>query len=122
MIDIYNKLPTDQNWKPRLETEDEIEQILSQVKMVLGTEKGDVLGDYYFGLNLKKYIFSMGYNKEELETLITSSILENIAYDTSKYSVKITVDFGHDVTNASDYAVLTVVIDGSKYMGIMINQ
>jgi hypothetical protein len=30
--------------------------------MILGTNNGDVLGDPYFGINIKKYIFSMGYD------------------------------------------------------------
>ena len=35
-----------------METEDEAEQILQQIKMVLGTRQGNVLGSYDFGIDL----------------------------------------------------------------------
>jgi len=49
--------------------------------MVLGTNNGDVLGDPYFGINIKRYIFSMSYNREELTSLVKMAILPNIDYD-----------------------------------------
>lgn len=122
MIDIYNRLPTDTTYKFQIETEDEVEQLLSQIKMILGTANGDVLGDFYFGVNVKKFLFSFGYNKQELIDILKTAVLTNISYDTAKYSVNFSVDFGHDTTNASDYAVINVTINDIKYMGVMITQ
>lgn len=122
MIDIYNKLATDQNYKPALETTDEMEMILQQIKMILGTNNGDVLGDPYFGVNIKKYIFSMGYDQKELNDLVTVAIIGNINYDKQKYNVQVTVDFGKDRQNGYDYAVINVSINQIKRLGIMINQ
>lgn len=71
MIDIYNRLATDQSYVPACETTDEIEMILAQIKMVLGTNPGDVIGSPYFGLNIKRYLFNLSYNQEEINTLVT---------------------------------------------------
>lgn len=122
MIDIYNRLATDQNYKVALETEDEIEMILAQIKMVLGTKTGDVLGSPYFGVDIKRYLFNMSYNEEELNQMITNGIIECITYDKDKYSVSITIDFGKDHKNASDYAVVNVQINQKKMLGIVVTQ
>lgn len=122
MIEIYNRLATDQTYKAQLETSDEIECILQQIKMVLGTNPGDVLAEPYFGLNLKKYIFSLSYNQSEINQIVQTAILNNICYDKSKYSVIIEVNFGKDYENASDYAVIDITINQIKYLGVMISQ
>ncbi len=122
MLDIYNRLATDQSYTPIIETEDETEQLLSQIKMVLGTMRGDVLGDPTFGVNIKQYLFNMSYNKEEIEKMITTALISSISYDQTKFTVNIEVDFGKDHTNASDYAVINVSINQRKCLGVMITQ
>ncbi|WQJ53732.1 MAG: hypothetical protein [Wendovervirus sonii] len=122
MIDIYNRLATDQQYNPLLETEDEFDYILQQIKMILGTNKGDVLGSPYFGLNIKRYIFSMSYNREELNSLIKMAILPNIDYDQSKYDVDIDVEFGKNKQDNYDYAVLNISINQKRCLGIMVTQ
>lgn len=122
MVDIYNKIPTDQNYKAQVETIDEVEQILSQIKMVLGTHKGDILGEPMFGVDINQYLFSMNYNQEEINEIIQTSVLLNISYDESKYKVELQVDFGKDAVNASDYACISVSINEIRRLGIIINQ
>lgn len=122
MIDIYNKLPTDGNYKKRIETEDEMEAILAQIKMILGTHHGDVLGDPQFGVDIKQYIFSTNYNKDEFDKIVRQTIIPQLSYDTNKYTVGITVDFGHDIQNSCDYAVINVAINDVRKVGIFMNQ
>lgn len=122
MIDIYNRLATDQRYIPMVETSNEMEQILSQIKMILGTSYGDVLGAPYFGANIKKYIFNLSYNQNEITELVKTTILSNISYDRDKYNVDVTVDFGKDYYNKSDYAVINISINQLKCLGIVMNQ
>lgn len=122
MIEIYNRLASDQTYKLQLETSDEIECILQQIKMVLGTQPGDILAEPYFGLNLKKYIFSLSYNQTEINQIVKNAILNNISYDKSKYNVEIEVNFGKDYENAADYAVINITINQIKYLGVLISQ
>lgn len=122
MVDIYNRLVSDQNYIPQIETNDETEQLLSQIKMVLGTEPGDVLGSPYFGADIKKYIFNLSYNQEEINAFVTQAILNSIDYDTKKFAVSVNVEFGKDFYNKSDYAVINIIINQRRCLGIVMNQ
>jgi len=90
--------------------------------MILGTSYGDVLGAPYFGANIKKYIFNLSYNQEEITELVKTTILSNISYDRDKFNVDVTVDFGKDHYNKSDYAVINISINQLKCLGIVMNQ
>lgn len=122
MIDIYNRLATDQSYVPQVETTDEMEQLISQIKMILGTSYGDILGQPYFGSNIKKYIFSLSYNQKEISQFISETIMNNIAYDRQKFHVDVDVEFGKDVYNKLDYAVINININQRKCLGIVVNQ
>lgn len=122
MIDIYNRLSSDQNYKRQVETEDEVEMILSQVKMILGTKPGDVLGAPYFGVNIKKYLFNLSYSQAEMTKIIREGILSSIQYDKNRYNVDVSIDFGKDRNNYSDYAVINITINQIKRLGVLISQ
>lgn len=122
MIDIYNRLATDQSYVPQVETTDEMEQLISQIKMILGTSYGDILGQPYFGTNIKKYIFSLSYDQKEISQFISDTIMNNIAYDQQKFHVDVDVEFGKDVYNKLDYAVINININQRKCLGIVVNQ
>lgn len=122
MIDIYNRLSSDQTYVPLVETSDGMEQILSQVKMILGTMNGDVLGNPYFGSDIKQYLFNLSYNQEEITQLVKATILSNISYDDSLYNVDVKVEFGKDHYNKSDYAIINVFINQIKCLGVVMNQ
>ena len=122
MVDIYTRLGSDQLYSPQVETTDGMEQILSQIKMILGTTPGDVLGAPYFGANIKKYLFNLSYNQEEINKIITETILTNIDYDRSLYNVQANVEFGKDYYNKSDYAIINISINQIKCLGIVMTQ
>ena len=65
--EIYCKLPSDLNYQNKIETVDELEQILQQIRMVLGTKHGQVLGSYHFGIDLQQYLFN--YNQSQAQIL-----------------------------------------------------
>jgi hypothetical protein len=56
--DFYMRTEGDPKYRPdQLETTDELEAALQGVKMTLFTNKGEVLGDPDFGVNINKYLF-----------------------------------------------------------------
>lgn len=60
MREIYNRDPLDPNYNPfQIETTDPVEICVGQLKMLLLTNKGEILGDPKFGLNLEDLIFSL---------------------------------------------------------------
>ena len=67
MIEIYNRDPGDPFYKSDvIEITDPIEICIGQLKMILLTIKGEVLGDPSFGLSLEELVFSMDLSEKAL--------------------------------------------------------
>lgn len=68
MREIYNRDPDDPKYNPyQLESLDPVEICVGQLKMVLLTNKGEVLGDPKFGLNLEDLIFNLGLSESSIK-------------------------------------------------------
>jgi hypothetical protein len=79
MREIYNRDPLDPNYNPyQIETSDPVEICVGQIKMLLLTNKGEVLGDPKFGLNLEDLIFTLNLSeasiKKELDLFLQTYI------------------------------------------------
>lgn len=118
--EIYCRLPIDTNYKKVIECPNEEEEILQQIRVILGTKPGQVLGAPGFGINLEDYLFSFTFNQDEVQSLLTSLINTYLDLDTNKYSVKVKVNYGKDHYNKSDYAVIDIIINQEKTMGILV--
>jgi hypothetical protein len=67
MREIYNRDPLDPSYNPyQIETTDPVEICIGQLKMMLLTNKGEVLGDTKFGLNLEELIFSLNLSESSI--------------------------------------------------------
>ena len=67
MIEIYNRDPGDFGYKADvLETTDPIEICIGQIKMLLLTSKGEVLGDPLFGISLDDLVFNLELSQESI--------------------------------------------------------
>lgn len=122
VTEIYCKLPTDRDYVNKLETVNEIQQIVQQIRMILGTKPGQVLGSPNFGIDLQKYLFSYNNSQKEIEYLVNGAIAYYIKFDTQKYTVKCEVSFGHEAERPNDYAVIDIVINENKCIGILVSQ
>ena len=120
--EIYCKLPTDQDYEAKIEMQNEAQMILQQIKVVLGTKPGEVLGNPLFGVDLEKYIFSMDYNKEEMLQMINQEITTNVYYNKNKWTLDIDIMFGHNVDDAYEYAVIDISLNEQRCLGIVVNQ
>lgn len=68
MREIYNRDPKDPNYNPyQLETTDPIEICIGQLKMLLLTNKGEILGDPKFGMNLEDLIFNLNLSEDSIK-------------------------------------------------------
>jgi len=75
MIEIYNRDPGDPFFKSDvIEISDPIEICIGQLKMILLTIKGEVLGDPSFGLSLEELVFSMDLSQKALQDEIDRHI------------------------------------------------
>lgn len=120
--DIYTKLPSDINYIPIIETDDETQIILQQIKMILGTTPTEVLGSPTLGINLKQYLFSYTLDTNAVRKHIAEHLSKYVYFDPQKYQVDIDVKYGKDSDNGSDYALIDVTINQIKILGIIVNQ
>jgi hypothetical protein len=75
MIEIYNRDPGDYGYKADvIETTDPIEICIGQIKMLLLTNKGEVLGDPTFGIALDNLIFNLELSEESVKREIDFQI------------------------------------------------
>jgi hypothetical protein len=115
--DFYMRSEEDPNYKKGiLEVSDNTEEAISQVKMTLLTEKGSVLGDPDFGLDVNRYLFDFDIDpfglsnnaNNQIDKYVSASKLKNITVEPSKF----TDDRDRDVF------VLEIGIDGDNPFGI----
>lgn len=96
----------------QIEVYDDLEACINQVRMTLLTNKGEVLGEPEFGLEMEKYLFDF-----ELDPFVLSdSAHEQVnAYVTEsrKRNIKITPSYTEDEKGRKIYA-LQISIDESK--------
>ena len=75
MIEIYNRDPGDYGYKRDiLETTDPIEICIGQLKMLLLTNKGEVLGDPGFGIGLDDLVFNLELSEVSIQKEINFQI------------------------------------------------
>jgi phage baseplate assembly protein W len=116
--EIYLRNINDPYYSDVMEHSNDIESIIQQVKMILGTENGQVLGDYNFGANLKKLVFQTSLPTEKLESLIREQIYQYIGYKDT-YSIDTKVKFGK-APDGSDIALVDIIINQQAVVGVIV--
>jgi hypothetical protein len=116
-VDIYFKLPSDKIFDPYgIEEESSLEIFLQQIDMILTTEKGSVLGDPEFGLNLDQYLWSFsggsGSIRQEIERQIANYIF---LQDPIDYQIDVNFIAGE----IYDTMLIDILVDGEKMAGYM---
>ena len=101
----------------KLQQDNEISMLLTQIETVLFTRQGDVLGNPDFGANLEDYVYEFQYNTYQIKTIVTRQISRYVPL-ASKYNVQVDVDFSEE----SDRYVmfLDITVDASVKMSILI--
>lgn len=101
----------------KLQQDDEIAQLLTQIETLLFTRRGDVLGNPDFGVNLEDYVYEFQYNNYQIKNIVVNQIASYIPL-AGKYNVKVNVDF----TEETDRSVmfLDITIDARIKLGIFI--
>lgn len=120
--EIYTRMPSDKNYILGIETHSEIESILGQIRMILGTKPMQVLGNVYFGVDLNKYLFNYGLDIEQIRTSIMSHFMQYLEYDKSKYTISLDIHYGKTTEDESDYALIDISINQQKCLGVIVAQ
>lgn len=100
-----------------LEHSDIYEAVLSKIRMILFTRKGDVLGEPNFGTSIEDYVFETNVSGIDLESMIQEQIL---TYVPESDFFKITVNAKFKKGKTQDTCFIDIKINGTPALGILL--
>jgi phage baseplate assembly protein W len=116
--DIYMRDATDPYWKEGIiEVNDEIEMLLGQIKMLLFTNRGEILGAPDFGANLDDYLFTINVNEYSLRSMLMDQTMKFIPM-AERYQVDYDVKFARGTVR--DICLIDVRILNQQAFGIIV--
>ena len=119
--EIYIRTPEDPNFVPNvLEYSDEVEETISQLRVLLGTKNGEVLGTYNYGIDLDYLVFNTRQAADDIKEKIKEQILSYV-HISPNLSVDVDVNFGQS-GYGYDYAVIDISINGIKAIGFLVDK
>ena len=119
--EIYIRDESDPYYDPTLiDYSNEVESVISQIRMILGTKPGEVLGAYVFGVDLEYIVFSTKRAAETLADEIREQIRTYVHHGDNIY-IDVDVKFG-DSGRGYDYSVIDIYINGSKSIGFLVDK
>ena len=119
--EIYIRNEKDPYFVPGvIDYSNEIERVVSEIKMILGTEKGDVFGDYNFGVDLNYMVFNTKKSAEDVAKEIDDQIREYVSVG-DNISIESKVNFGQS-EKGYDYAIVDIYINGRKSIGFLVDK
>lgn len=104
----------------KIETTDEIEELVNQIKMILLTNKGEVLGEPNFGVEIEKYLFEFDVDPFGLAGAASAQVGEYISLAKTR-EIQIDPARIEDKGNAygRDVLVLNINIGQGKEFGVL---
>lgn len=116
--EIYTREPSDPNYVDHmLDVNDPIEEIVTKVRMILGTVPGEVLGFRNLGVDIEKLVFQTQKSAQNIEQEIFDSLNEYVNGMSQLY-VTVKVQFGHG--ESSDYATIDVMVNDERVSGFVV--
>ena len=103
-----------------IDYQNEVESVISPIRMILGTLNGQVFGDYDFGIDLEYMVFNTKYASNKIMEKLNDEI-EKYVYHSDNISIYCDINFG-DSGEGYDYAVLDIYINGAKSIGFLIDK
>jgi len=101
----------------RLETKSALEALLTKIRMIIFTNKGEVLGQYDLGLNLEQLLFQFNFNATDVQQEFYNQ-LGKFAPDAINYNISVDVNFVPG--SVRDLAYIDIYIDGTKFLGVVV--
>lgn len=116
--ELFMRDLSDPNYKEGiLETSDEMEMLIGQIKMILLTNRGEVLGAPDFGMSLEEQLYTFDANEYSLRSALRDHMIKFCPLG-EKYSVDFDVKFARGTVR--DICIIDVFIDGKTAFGVYI--
>lgn len=116
--EIYMRDPSDPYYKSGiLEVNDEIETLIGHIKMMLFTNKGEIIGAPDFGASLDEQLFTNNVNEYSLRSNLEDQTLKFIPL-AEKYQVQYDIKFARGTVR--DICLIDVLINGRAAFGVSV--
>ena len=117
-MEFYVISLVDPNFKPsKLQQDDDISMLLTQLETILFTTKGSVLGNPDFGCNLEDYVYELRYNDYLLKNAIDRQIEKYVPLS-RKYPVSVNIETADEVDRHIIFVDITV--DSKYQLGVYV--
>jgi phage baseplate assembly protein W len=112
-MELYIKSFGDPNYNAEdIVIENEVEMLMSQIEVILFTNKGEVLGNPDLGCNLEDLLYTFNFNNHKIKTLIQDQIAIYCPLS-RKYPVEVDVVFQRG--EVRDVAYIDILVN-NKYL------
>lgn len=109
--DFYTRTEGDPKFRPdQVEVYDELEACITQVRMTLLTNKGEVLGEPDFGIQVEKYLFDFDLNPFQLADEANSQVGKYVS-ESKRRNITLNPYYIDDEKGNKQY-ILNINIDG----------
>jgi hypothetical protein len=116
--EIYMRDESDPFFKSNiLEINNEMEMLFGQIKMMLFTNRGEVLGAPDFGANLEEYLFTFSVNEYSVRSMLMDQTLKFIPL-AAKYQVDYDIKFSKGTVR--DICLIDIKVLNQPVFGVMI--
>jgi hypothetical protein len=116
--EIYMRAPGDPNYKENtLESSDEIEALLGQLRMIMLTNGGEILGAPNFGLSLEETLFTLDFNEYALQSALRDQVIRFCPL-AEAYNVTFDVKFARGTVR--DICFIDTYVNGDKVFGVLV--
>jgi phage baseplate assembly protein W len=117
--EIYLRGPEDPKYQSKLlETDSKIEAVLNKIRMILFTNRGEVLGEPDLGMNLEDYLFQFGFDEADIKNKFMAQVNQYIP-EMTEFSINMSVSFETDGVQNMSYLFIT--INQEVQMGVVLN-
>lgn len=117
-MDFYIKTFGDPNYDPnKIQSSSEVAQLITQLETLLFTKKGEVLGNYDFGIDLEKFIFTLQYNTGMIKAEIEKEIYKYVPL-AKKYNTKVDVEMAE--LQSSSIMFVNITIDNTYQVQLIV--
>jgi phage baseplate assembly protein W len=116
-FDLAFRSPEDPKYNPNLlEVSDKLENVLSKVRMLLYTNRGTVIGEPEFGMNLEEFMFDTQID----EQLIRERFYTQLAKYVPERDYKIDCEVVYQSDGVVNTVFLYITVDGKRVTGIVL--
>ena len=108
--EIYFRDPTDPKYNSKkLETSSNLESVLNKIRMLLYTNRGEVLGEPDLGMDLEDYLFQFGFDESELRNRFNSQINQYVP-EARDFKISIDMDVETDSVQNHVYIYINIAL------------